>query len=502
MTTNIHPDTLTTRRTSYTTAQEQLSMGQRWTLGLALVALVTGFLLGIPLLHFVMGFVLVITLGYLGALVFNAYLIWSATFSDALIDVSDEIGQLDRATLPTYSVLVPLYKETQVVADLIHNLCALDYPVDKLKIILLLEADDADMLATVEAQHLPPHIHTVIVPVSQPRTKPKALNIGLSHVSSEYCVVYDAEDRPDPDQLLKAVAAFNKVDAKVVCLQAQLAYHNPRQNWLTRFFAAEYSSWFTLYIPGLAQNDLLFLLGGTSNHFRTWSLRVVGAWDPYNVTEDADLGIRIARAGLGVKALRSTTWEEANSHPMSWIKQRSRWIKGYMQTYLAHMRDPLRLLREMGLKRFIALQFMVGVAPFANLINPLFWALTALYWVTHSAAIESLYPGPLLYLGTLSMFFGNIFSIYVSLTGAMLQKDYGNVKWMLLTPVYWVMMSISAWRAFRQLIFNPHYWEKTQHGLHKPAAAAHQPSGWVGQDSRNTPQTVAEPASVELSVGT
>lgn len=502
MTTETRPDTLAIRRGSYATAREQLSIGQRWTLSALLIVLLIGFLLGIPLLKYVMGFILLATVCYLGSLVFNSFLIWSATFSEALIDVSNDLGQLDRSSLPTYSVLVPLYKETRVVADLIHNLCALDYPVDKLKIILLLEADDVEMLKTVQPYHLPPHFRTIIVPVSKPRTKPKALNIGLRHIDSEFCVVYDAEDRPDPDQLLMAIAAFNKVGPKVVCLQAQLAYHNPGQNWLTRFFASEYASWFTLYIPGLAQNDLLFLLGGTSNHFRSSALRLIGAWDPFNVTEDADLGIRLARAGMGVKALKSTTWEEANSHPVSWVKQRSRWIKGYMQTYLAHMRDPLRLFKEMGWKRFVAFQFMVGVAPFAHLINPLFWSLTILYWITRSPLIESLYPGPLLYVGTLSLVLGNFIVIFVSLTGAMLQKDYGSIKWMLFTPVYWVMMSVAAWRAFWQLIFNPHYWEKTQHGLHNvPTTTPRLYAGWAGQDNNPNAQPVSEKPTTELQVG-
>lgn len=468
---DLKPNTVMVLKTFDSSARQRLNTFQKLVLWLIPVLLITGLLLGIHPSSYLLGFVTLATLGYLGLLAFNVYLVISSSAQGALLDVTDEARQLDRSTLPTYGVMVPLYKETGVLDDLIRNLCQLDYPVNKLKILLLLEGDDTEMIHAVNARKLPEHFKVLLVPPSEPRTKPKALNIGLQHLQAEYLVVYDAEDKPEPDQLLKAVAAFRRLGPEVICLQAMLAYHNPRQNLLTRFFAAEYASWFTLYIPGLARNGWLFLLGGTSNHFRTEALHKIGAWDPYNVTEDADLGIRIARDGYRVRAIKSITWEEANSRPISWVKQRSRWIKGYMQTYLAHMRHPLRLLRQMGWQRFIAFQFMVGIAPFSNLINPVFWTLTAIYLLTRWEFIEQLFPVPLIYLGTISLLLGNMITIYISLTGSLLQRDYGGIKWMLLTPAYWVLMSIAAWKAFQQLIFKPHYWEKTQHGLHTSKSA-------------------------------
>ncbi len=462
---DLKPDVKMMLKPLESSAKNPLSSNQKLFFLLVPGLLIAGLLSGIHPMHYLLAFVTVMTISYLGLLAFNVFLVLSSARKGALLDVEADLEHLDRDDLPTYAVMVPLYKETWVLDDLIHNLCQLEYPVDKLKILLLLEGDDTEMIQAVNARELPAHFKVLLVPPSQPRTKPKALNIGLQHIKAEYIVVYDAEDKPEPDQLLKAVAAFRKLGPEVVCLQAMLAYHNPHQNLLTRFFAAEYASWFTLYIPGLAHNGWLFLLGGTSNHFRTWSLRKIGAWDPYNVTEDADLGIRIARAGYQVRAIKSITWEEANSRPISWVKQRSRWIKGYMQTYLAHMRHPLRLWQQMGWKRFIAFQFMVGVAPFSTLINPVFWTFTADYLLTRWEFIEQLFPFPLIYLGAISLLAGNMITIYISLTGSLLQRDFGGIKWMLLTPVYWVLMSIAAWKALQQLIFKPHYWEKTQHGL-------------------------------------
>jgi glycosyltransferase XagB len=474
---HISPDTPIELQSFPSSARRQLGRMQKWALLAALLGVIVLVAFGLPLLTLLMSFVAVVTFLYFAQMLFNLFLLSEAESTGALINTAASAQKLDHSQLPRYAVMVPLYKETSVVNDLIRNLEALDYPTDRLTVMLLLEADDTPMVEYVQARRLPAHFQVMLVPPSQPRTKPKAMNLGLQHVDADYLVVYDAEDRPEPDQLLKAVAAFNELPENVACVQALLTHHNPRENWLTRFFASEYTSWFRLYLPGLSRNGWLFILGGTSNHFRVSALREVGAWDPFNVTEDADLGVRLARQGYAIKTIDSYTWEEANGHFWSWIKQRSRWIKGYMQTYLAHMRDPLRLLRELGIQRFIVFQMMFGVAALTNLLNPFFWVLTGVYFITRSPFIESLFPGPILYMGALSLLAGNFLAIYISLTGAFVRKDYGSIKWMLFTPVYWLMMSVAAWRALNQLIFRPHHWEKTMHGSQKQQSV---PLGGVG----------------------
>lgn len=366
---------------------------------------------------------------------------------------------------PTYTVLVPLYREAEVVRNLVASLRQLDYPPDRIQILLLCEADDTATLEALWSARLTPPFEVVLVEPSYPRTKPKVCNLGLERASGRYLVVYDAEDRPEPDQLNKAVAAFRKLPRSVICLQARLEYRNPQTNLLTRLFAAEYGTFYDMLLPSLAQHRLPVPLGGTSNHFRTAALRDLGGWDPYNVTEDLDLGMWIGRRGWRVEVLDSVTWEEANSRVGNWLRQRSRWLKGYIQTYLVHMRSPLRLRRELGTRNFLAFQMLVGATPVAALINPLLWGLTAAYVVTGSSFIAHLFPSSVFYVGIVSMVIGNFVFIYYLVTGCMLLSHHRNAKWMLLAPLYWLLMSIAAWKAVIQLMARPHYWEKTSHGL-------------------------------------
>lgn len=259
-----------------------------------------------------------------------------------------ELKKLDPAALPVYTILVPMYKEPEVAQKIARAVTELDYPLDKLDVKLLLEEDDPDTRRKVEEvlDQLPPCVEVIVcpkVPKGQPKTKPRACNWGLDRARGEYLVIFDAEDRPEGDQLKKAIVAFNRLKAKgkdhVVCLQAKLNYFNARQNGLTRFFTLEYTTWFDLFLPGLHALRIPIPLGGTSNHFKTQVLKDLGGWDPFNVTEDCDLGIRMARNGCRTEVLDSTTWEEANCRVGNWIRQRSRWIKGYLQTHLVHTRN-------------------------------------------------------------------------------------------------------------------------------------------------------------------
>jgi cellulose synthase/poly-beta-1,6-N-acetylglucosamine synthase-like glycosyltransferase len=310
-----------------------------------------------------------------------------------------EIKSIPDAELPTYTILVPLYKEREVVNKIVRHIAELDYPKEKLDVKILLEPDDPQTLEAIQDSGLPPYCEVIICPDSQPRTKPKACNHGLNRACGEFCVIYDAEDRPEPDQLKKAIIGFRRAErhwertrflrilnpfsrarrSRTVCLQAKLNYFNPNQNLLTRWFVVEYSTWFQLYLPGLHALRAPIPLGGTSNHFHTDVLREIGGWDPFNVTEDCDLGIRIHKLGYRTQVVDSTTWEEANSRAGNWIRQRSRWVKGYLQTHLTHMRNPLRTLwqlRPWGMFNFLN---SVGGLSAMLLLNPLFWAAALVY---------------------------------------------------------------------------------------------------------------------------
>ncbi len=376
-----------------------------------------------------------------------------------------ELAAQEPCEWPLFSILVPMYKEPETVGQMVASLAAMDYPADRLDVQILLEADDGATLAAARAVALPPGFRVTEIPASFPRTKPKACNIGLGLAKGEYLVIYDAEDLPEKDQLKKAVMAFEASPANVVCVQSRLNYYNPRQNILTRWFTAEYSAWFDLQLPGLAALKAVIPLGGTSNHFKTRVLRELLGWDAYNVTEDCDLGVRLARAGYATRMLETTTWEEACSDLAFWIKQRTRWQKGYIQTWFVHMRSPWRLFRELGPLNFLHYHLLIGGVTFSALVNPVFWLMALVWFVFRPEGVARLFPGPVFAAGAACLFLGNFVFVYVNLLGCCKRKNDHLMVWALLTPVYWMMMSYSGWRAFLQFFRDPFVWEKTQHGL-------------------------------------
>lgn len=411
-------------------------------------------------------FILFATLFYVVFTLYKIMLVRFSLRSGAELHISPEqCAALSENELPVYSIMVPLYREPESVGHLVTALEALDYPAHKKDVQLLLEEDDALTREAVAQLTLPAGFRVTLVPESHPRTKPKACNIGLAAATGSYLVIYDAEDRPEPDQLRKAVAAFKEVAPDVICLQSRLNFYNPHQNLLTRIFAAEYSAWFDLSLPGLSAIDSVIPLGGTSNHFVTEKLRELMGWDAYNVTEDCDLGIRICRAGYRCRMLNTTTWEEACSRISFWIPQRTRWFKGYIQTYLVHMRNPYRLLRDMGPVRFLHLQALIGGVVFCVLINPLFWTLVTLWFFFRLSVLATLFPGLVFAAGMGCLFLGNFVLLYIGAVACYRRGYFDLVKYAILAPVYWVLMSYSGWRAFLQFFSDPFKWEKTQHGL-------------------------------------
>ncbi len=405
--------------------------------------------------------------------------------SDEICIPDEVVTELHDATWPHYTILCPLYKETAVVRQFADAMQNLDYPVDKLQILFLTESDDEGTREAIRAANLPPYFEIVTVPDGQPRTKPRACNYGLLYATGEFVVIYDAEDVPDSLQLKKAVLSFIDKGLDIGCVQAKLNFYNSRQNLLTRWFTVEYSTWFDTTLPGLQWAQFALPLGGTSNHFRLSTLRGIGAWDAYNVTEDCDLGLRLASQGYRTLVLDSTTYEEANPHVRNWIRQRSRWIKGYMQTYLIYMRQPVSYLNPFKLRDFISMQLIVGGRTAVLLINPVMWIMVALYFALRSIpavvdTYQTLFPGLVLYFAVLCLVFGNLTYIYTHFIGCLKRGEFGLVKWTLLMPIYWFLASYAAFKALYQLITKPHYWEKTTHGLHLPQSAK---SGTAGESA-------------------
>jgi len=415
----------------------------------------------------------IITLVYVGAIVYRLVLFRASNRPDTTEVVSDEEARAyPDELLPVYTVMIPAYREPEVINELIQRVTQFEYPPDKLDVKLLIEADDDVTIKAIQEAMPGDQFELVKIPAAEPRTKPKALNYGLTLARGEYVAIYDAEDEPEPLQLRRAAIVLDRLGPDVACIQAKLTYHNPTQNLITKWFTIEYALWFSFFLPGLASMQAPIPLGGTSNHFRRVALQAMGAWDPYNVTEDADLGIRMFREGYTVRVLESNTFEEANSDFVNWMKQRSRWLKGYLQTFAVHLREPRELKRELGWKGLMHFTIFVGGTPILAIINPIFWLMTIVWFVARPHFIEQIFPAPIYYLGLLSWAFGNFLLVYVTVMSVRIINRGELLIAALLVPLYWIMMSMAAVKAVSQLVGAPNFWEKTVHGLHHEQPAA------------------------------
>ena len=372
---------------------------------------------------------------------------------------------------PVVSILVPVYREADSLPALIRALQNLDYPKRALDIKILLEENDADTITEARWLTAGTHISCLVVPPSEPRTKPKAMNFALPFARGEIVGIFDAEDAPEVDQILKAVAALESSGEDVVCAQARLSHYNPNDNLLTRCVAMEYALWFDMLLKGLSRARLPVPLGGTSLYFRTDVLREIGGWDPDNVTEDADLGLRLARAGKRAVVFDSTTHEEATGSALSWIKQRSRWIKGFMLTWAVHMRDPARLARELGVMPMVAINVLLLDGFLSFLMQPVMLvsgiaALTmdAPPWLGLLDA-----PGAGLLLGAL--FGGQLLLLCGAFVAGYRRFGLRVAACAPLLWPYWMLGGVAAILALVQLVTRPQFWEKTVHCV-SPVARA------------------------------
>ena len=379
----------------------------------------------------------------------------------------EELSVIVDAELPIYTILLPVYKEDKLIKKLLWNLQSLDYPREKLDIKLVIEEDDDKTLNAVRNLDFPAIFEVIVVPFHMPKTKPKACNYALHFARGKFLTIYDAEDIPDTDQLKKVVALFNKLPDEYICIQSALNYFNRNENFLTRMFTLEYSYWFDYMLPGLDTLDIPIPLGGTSNHFKIENLIELGAWDPFNVTEDADLGVRAYAKGYKIAIVNSTTYEEANNEPINWIRQRSRWIKGYMQTYLVHMRNPIKLWKKLGWKGFLGFSFFIGATPLTFLVYPLLLTIFIAYLIFDFSTIRTLFPDWVLFMSIFNLMVGNILMIYVNMMAVFKRRYYELILFAIANPIYWLMHSVAAYMGLYELIVKPFYWQKTNHGISK-----------------------------------
>lgn len=376
------------------------------------------------------------------------------------------LARLSDDRLPVYTVIAALYREAGSVADLVRAIRDLDYPREKLDLMFVVEPDDLETRAAIARLDDASALRVVVAANDGPRTKPKALNCALPFARGSFVAVYDAEDRPEPGQLRAALDAFRGNGEDVACAQASLCIDNPSDSWLSRMFAAEYAAQFDVFLPGFAKFRLPLPLGGSSNHFRASALRHVAGWDAFNVTEDADLGVRLARFGYRSVVFASTTYEEAPARFGAWLRQRTRWMKGWMQTWAVHMRSPRRLWRELGPRGFLATNVAIGGAVLT--------ALTHLFFVGEIAIAAAapllneaptIIASPFAPLHQATIVAGYLAAIFIGAIGLCRRRLFGSLWVLTLVPLYWLCLSLAAWRALFELARDPYHWEKTEHGL-------------------------------------
>ena len=369
------------------------------------------------------------------------------------------------ARLPIVSIMVPMFKERDIAARLVRRLSRLSYPRELLDILLVVEEEDATTRAALAGARLPRWMRVVTVPAGPIKTKPRALNFALSFCRGSIVGVYDAEDAPEPDQIHTVVRRFHERGPEVACLQGILDYYNPRTNWLSRCFTIEYAAWFRAMLPGLARLGLVVPLGGTTLFFRRAALEHLGGWDAHNVTEDADLGIRLARYGYRTELVATVTGEEANCRALPWVRQRSRWLKGYAMTWGVHMRDPVQLWRDLGAWRFLGFQVLFLGSLSQYLLAPVlwsFWAIALGFWHPIQAVIG---PSALQLLGA-AFVVTELVNIVVGLWAVRGREHRHLMAWVPTLHFYFPLGALAGWKAIYEVIVLPFYWDKTAHGVY------------------------------------
>ncbi|MCK0149353.1 glycosyltransferase [Marivita sp. S6314] len=368
---------------------------------------------------------------------------------------------------PVVSLMVPMFREAAIANTLVQRLSRLTYPKSLLDVVLVLETKDTQTRQMLAAQSLPSWMRVIEVPDADLKTKPRALNYALKYTRGDIIGILDAEDAPATDQIERVVDAFHAAPKDVVCAQGILDFYNPHANWVSRCFTIEYATWFRIVLAGAARLGFPIPLGGTTVFIRRFALQHVGGWDAHNVTEDADLGIRLARFGYKTILLPTVTREEANNRVIPWIKQRSRWLKGYMITYRVHMRRPWRLLKDLGPRKFLGFQFFFLTTILQFTLAPALWSFWLVCFGIATPFTEILPNG--VTGGLLGLFlFAELVSLLIGFVAVARTQHDKLMQWVPMMMFYFPLGVFAVYKALSELVIKPFYWDKTQHGVSEP----------------------------------
>lgn len=409
-----------------------------------------------------------VSLFYFSFMVFKLWVVGRSFWYEMTDYAPEELAQLVDEELPIYTILVPLRDEAEVMEQIVSSMRSIDYPEDKLELIITVEAFDTATRDAIARVGIPENWRICVLPDTEPKTKPKALNVAFKEMHGEFFVIYDAEIIPDRDQLKKAYLAFRE-HPEIACFQTRLDHYNYETNLLTKLFNTEFSFHYDLFIPGLQSLNAPIPLSGHSSHFRTDAVRRIGAWDPYNVTEDCEMGIRLYRHGYRTGFINSVSREEAASSVSSWVKQRTRWMKGFMQTSIVHTRRPLLLAQELGSAwRTAVFMLLVPGTILLNLLNFFSFFILLAWFVTGADVLRDAYPMSVLYVANIAAIIGGFTFMYLNLIALYRRGRFGLIRYWFLTPLYWFLLAWATLRAVWQLrnAKSAHAWEKTMHGTH------------------------------------
>ncbi len=368
--------------------------------------------------------------------------------------IGDPVAALPDDKLPKFSILVPVYHEANMMAQLARSLAAIDYPHDRLEAFILIEANDPETYAAAMSTAWSPFVRVLTVRAEGPQTKPRACNFGLAHARGRHVVIYDAEDQPHPSQLREAATRFHDAPCDVACLQAPLIIDKGNRDWLTAMFALEYRLLFTRFLPILSNYDFVIPLGGTSNHFRADILRAVGAWDSHNLTEDAELGMRLAYFGFRTEMITKPTFENAPHRLKIFLRQRIRWQSGHIQTISVHARQPRRAINAMGAATYVFFMLVL----MCRITNP----IAHIFLIGHGATI---FAAPDTLTSSVMVISVNVCLPYFALAYRALDDEpkYSRLLYVLSLPAYWLLIAPATVIAVYRMARGQTAWMKTPH---------------------------------------
>ncbi len=375
----------------------------------------------------------------------------------------------EKVNLPVISVVLPVYKEKEIIPQLCQRMMDMDYPPENLDLIFVFESGDDETIEAFQQYPKPAHFKGLVSPDVKPKTKPKALNVALRETKGDLLVIFDAETLPETDQFMKVVAAF-RGDPTLDYIHCRIDVYNPNRNWITKMYTAEFSFFYNFFLPGLATVHSPTPISGHSVYFRREQLVKVGGWDAYNLAEDCDIGIRMFRNGYKrATVLDSYSWEQSTTNIFSWMKQRTRWMQGFVQTSMVNLRFPALLWKDLGgLRNMVLFLFHVPGGVFLNGLNLAQWGMLVFWYATSDPIIQSIFTDVLLYLSVVSFILGNIIFTYFNLIGLFYRKYYSFVGQALFSPVYWIMLSFATVRAIIRFFLQESTWDKTTHPVLQP----------------------------------